>query len=76
MRKYADRCDHCGKWVAECQGFTLYDMANGHRESESVHVCKKCSGSMVKGEWKQTYSPEYWSAWLDKRFPSDAQVQS
>lgn len=62
------RCDHCGKWVGECQSYTLFDMANSHPESESVHICEKCSGESINGEYHQTYSPEYWYAWLNRKF--------
>jgi hypothetical protein len=60
MRKNKDRCQHCGKWVRLCALYTLYGAANGHPQEESVAICEKCK-----------YPPEYWHAWLDKRFTQE-----
>lgn len=65
MRGEKGRCEHCGKWVTiqHEQLYTLFGEANGHPEEESVAVCKKCSDK---------YKPDYWFAWLEKRFAKPA----
>lgn len=64
MKPVQERCEHCGKWVSINYAalYTLHNEANNHPHEEDVAICLKCS---------QTYKPDYWSAWLDRRFAKD-----
>ncbi len=52
-----ERCDHCKKWIVNCQAYTLEGIV-----SEGVDfnfaVCESCS--------LKPYTSEYWNKWVKK----------
>jgi hypothetical protein len=73
MNEDKERCDHCGKWVT-IKYSALYRLepsqTNSHPNTVDVAVCWKCCCGNDPKKCKSKYPPEYWYAWLEKRFAS------
>lgn len=55
------RCDHCGKWVGDCELVTFAEEYFSLLESDNeFSLCEKCANN-------EKYTKEYWLNWIIKK---------
>lgn len=59
------RCDHCGKWVGDCQLVTFPEEYFPLLTSDNeFNLCTECANKCIINK---KYNKEYWLKWIEQK---------